>query len=87
MSILSGRLTGSAGLGGTSSSGPGSLSTFLQPNRPGTPASSTGSGIFADFQNASSDVRSGKVSLAVLESMVILLVLFYLWTHNVQGGG
>lgn len=87
MALLSRTLGKSAGLGGTQQPGAGSTFPFLQPSRPGAPASSTGSGIFADFQNASADVRAGRVSLAVLETMLILLVLFYLWTHNVQGGG
>lgn len=80
MGILSGRLGSSAGLGGAPSAGVGSASTYM-------PAQSTGSGVFADFRNASADVRQGKVTLALVESFIILLVLFYVWTHAVQGGG
>lgn len=79
MSVLSGKFGSSAGLGGSPSGGPAQSY--------GAPAQSTGSGIFADFRNASSDVRQGKVSIAVIETLLILLVLFYMWTHNVQGGG
>lgn len=79
MSALSGLLGNSAGLGGAASSGPAQSY--------GVPAQSTGSGIFADFKSASTDVMHGKVSIAVIESLLILLVLFYVWTHAVQGGG
>jgi hypothetical protein len=81
MGLLSGKLGTSSGLGGAASGGP--AQSYNSP----MPAQSTGSGVFADFRNASSDVRQGKVSIAVVESLLILLLLFYLWTHNVQGGG
>lgn len=81
MSVLSGKLNISAGLGGTSQGGP------AQSYGAAMPASSTGSGIFADFRNANTDVRQGRISIAVLETMLILIVIFYIWTHNVQGGG
>lgn len=82
MASLSGMLGTRAGLGGVTSGGPAqSYGT------PMAPAQSTGSGIFSDFRNATSDVRGGKISIAVIESLLILLVLFYIWTHAVQGGG
>jgi len=82
MGALSGLLGTASGLGGSHGGGP--AQSYGQP----MPAQqSTGSGIFSDFRTASSDVRQGKVSIAVLESLLILLVLFYIWTHNVQGGG
>ncbi len=81
MATLSGLLGTGAGLGGAKGGGP--AQSYGSP----MPAQSTGSGIFADFKNASSDVRQGKISIAVLESLLILLVLFYIWTHNIQGGG
>lgn len=81
MSILSGKLGGSSGLGGISGGGP--AQSYGAP----MPAQSSGSGVFADFRNATSDVRQGRISIAVIESLLILLVLFYIWTHNVQGGG
>lgn len=86
MSILSGRLGSSAGLGGQPSAGAYSTSTYGMGSQMPA-ASSTGSGVFADFRNASSDVRQGKITLAVIEALVIVLVLFYVWTHAVQGGG
>lgn len=81
MSLLSGKLGTSSGLGGISGGGP--AQSYGSP----MPAQSTGSGIFADFKNANADVRQGRVSIAVIESLLIILVLFYIWTHNVQGGG
>lgn len=81
MSVLSGRLGTASGLGGSSGGGP--AQSYGTP----MPAQSTGSGVFADFRNASSDIRQGRFSIAVLESLLILLVLFYIWTHSVQGGG
>ena len=86
MSTLTGKLTRAAGLGGVPSAGAQSTSTYGMGSQMAA-ASSTGSGILGDFKNASSDVRQGRISVAVLESMLILLVLFYIWTHNVQGGG
>lgn len=81
MGVLNGLLGERSGLGGSSSGGP--AQSYGAP----MPQQSTGSGIFADFRNASSDVRAGRVSIAVLETLIILLVLFYMWTHAVQGGG
>lgn len=81
MASLSGMLGTRAGLGGASQGGP--AQSYGTP----MPAQSTGSGIFADFRNASTDVRGGRISIAVIESLLILLVLFYIWTHSVQGGG
>lgn len=81
MGALSGLLGNSAGLGGSPGGGP--AQSYGAP----MPAQSTGSGVFADFKNASSDVRQGRITIAVLESLLILVVLFYIWTHNVQGGG
>lgn len=82
MASLSGMLGTRAGLGGSSGGGPAQSYGSPMPA-----AQSTGSGVFADFRNASTDVRAGRVSVAVIEAMLILLVLFYIWTHAVQGGG
>ena len=79
--LLSGRLGSAAGLGGAAQGGP--AQNYGSP----MPAQSTGSGIFADFKTASGDVRQGKLSIAVLESLVIVWVLFYIYTRNIQGGG
>lgn len=88
MSVLGNRLTASAGLGGVTGGGPPQNFNLPLPTFGNSMGSqSTGSGILGDFKNASSDVQSGKISLAVLESLVILMVLWYLWTHAIQGGG
>lgn len=81
MGLLSGKLGQSSGLGGASGGGP--AQSYGSP----MPVQSTGSGVLADFRNANADVRQGRISIAVLESLLIVLVLFYIWTHNVQGGG
>jgi uncharacterized membrane protein YeaQ/YmgE (transglycosylase-associated protein family) len=81
MGILSGKLTQSAGMGGAPSAGAFSTSTL------GMAAQSTGQGAFANIRTAPGDLRSGKITLAVVEAFVLLLVLFYIWTHAVQGGG
>ncbi len=86
MSLLSGKLSGSSGLGGPPSGGAFSTSTYGMGSQM-APAQSTGIGTFRTLGTGFGDVRQGKVTLAVLESLVILLVLFYVWTHAVQGGG
>ena len=81
MGVLSGKLGQAAGLGGSSSGGP--AQSYNSP----MPVQSTGSGVLADFKNASADVRQGKISIAVIESLLLLLVAFYIYTHSIQGGG
>lgn len=86
MSILTERLTKSSGLGGPPSAGAQSTSTFGM----GTlmqAASSTGGGVLGRVSAAGSDVRQGKVSLAVLEVVIAFLVVWYVWTRAIQGGG
>jgi hypothetical protein len=33
------------------------------------------------------DVTSGRISLGILGSLVVLALLFYIWTNSIQGGG
>jgi hypothetical protein len=33
------------------------------------------------------EVTAGRVSLGMLGALVVVVVLFYLWTREVQGGG
>jgi hypothetical protein len=33
------------------------------------------------------DVTSGRVSLGILASLLVLSAAFYLWTRSIQGGG
>lgn len=42
---------------------------------------------FGEFSSGVMDVTQGRVSLLILNSLIILLVLFYIWTHRAQGGG
>lgn len=42
---------------------------------------------YGEFKSGVGDVTQGRVSLLILNSLIILLVLFYLWTHRAQGGG
>lgn len=82
MGLLSRTLSSSSGLGGIAGGGPAQ-----NYGTPMAPASSTGSGVLSDLRSARGDVMHGQISIAVIESLLILLTLFYLWTHNVQGGG
>lgn len=86
MSVLTDRLTKSAGLGGVPSAGAQSTSTFGMGTLMAA-ASSTGSGAFGRVEAAGSDVRQGKFSLAVLQVIIAFMVLWYVWTRAIQGGG
>lgn len=44
-------------------------------------------GLPLDGRYASDQVMGGRLSLGMLQAAVIILVLVYLWTRNVQGGG
>lgn len=45
------------------------------------------SGFVGEARQGLSDAMSGRVSLLMLNSMIIGLIGFYLWTHKVQAGG
>lgn len=68
--------------------------------RPGTvmtgtpPASDSSSamnraapGVVSEISEGLSDVTRGQVSLLMLNTLVVALIAFYLWTRNAQGGG
>ena len=42
---------------------------------------------WGEFQGGLSDVFRGRVTLIMLDTLILLLVAFYLWTHRAQGGG
>lgn len=86
MSLLTARLTKASGLGGPPSAGPQSTSTFGMGTLMAA-AQSTGQGVLGTASTASGDVRAGRVSMAVLEVILVLLIGFYVWTRGVQGGG
>lgn len=85
MALLAGKLGTSSGLGGLGGRGPGSTSTFAQGY--GSPTAGSGQGFIAETGEQVSSVMQGRVSLLALDSLILLLVVFYIWTHRVQGGG
>jgi hypothetical protein len=50
-------------------------------------AAAPSSGPVSQFRGEFGNAMSGRVSLLFLNSMILMLVLFYLWTRNAQGGG
>lgn len=75
MARLSGVLPRGAGVGGTVTTAP-------------PPASSPApTSAYGEFRTGIGDVTSGRVSLLMLDTLILLLVVFYIWTHKVQGGG
>jgi hypothetical protein len=74
MSRLSGVLPRGAASGGTV--------TTAAP-----PASAPGASAYGEFRSGLGDVTSGRVSLLMLDTLILALVVFYVWTHRVQGGG
>jgi len=50
-------------------------------------ASAPSAGPISEFRGQFGDAMSGRVSLLFLNSAILALVLFYLWTRNAQGGG
>jgi hypothetical protein len=53
----------------------------------GTRAAAPSSSPVSEFRGEFGNAMSGRVSLLFLNSMILTLVLFYLWTRNAQGGG
>lgn len=51
------------------------------------PASAPSSGAYGEFRSGIGDVTQGRVSLLMLDTLILALVVFYIWTHRVQGGG
>ena len=41
----------------------------------------------SSLQSGVGEVASGRISLIMLDTLVIGLIAFYLWTHSVQRGG
>lgn len=44
-------------------------------------------GLVSDVKGQLSDAMQGRVSLILLNSLILGMIGFYLWTHNAQGGG
>lgn len=51
------------------------------------PRASAPSGATSEFTSGVGDVTRGRVSLLMLDSLILALVVFYIWTHRAQGGG
>lgn len=54
------------------------------------PAAATGapsSSAYGEFKSGLGDVTRGRVTLLMLDTLILLLVVFYVWTHKAQGGG
>jgi hypothetical protein len=51
------------------------------------PAGSSPAGFTQEFKAGAADVMSGRVTLIMLNTVILSLVVFYIWTHDVQGGG
>ncbi len=53
------------------------------------PAASDRSSLTAwgEFSQGIGDVTKGRVTLLMLDTLIVLLIAFYLWTHRAQGGG
>lgn len=45
------------------------------------------SGAIGEFRAGLSDAMSGRVSLLMLDTIVLGLLVFYYWTRHAQGGG
>ena len=60
--------------------------TGSSPITSGTVAAPSGSAI-GEFRGQLGEAMSGRVSLLLLDTMILGLILFYLWTRNAQGGG
>jgi hypothetical protein len=80
-------ITGAAGV----SSVTGGVSDPRDPgaggNRTQLVQSSSRVGFLSEFGSGVTDVTQGRMSLLILDTLIILLIGFYLWTHKVQGGG
>jgi hypothetical protein len=52
-----------------------------------TGATTSGPGAFGELGQELGDAASGRVSLILLDTLVIGLLAFYWWTRHAQGGG
>lgn len=64
----------------------GAPSGIDSPTMPGVVASVLQTG-FQSTKQEYSNVLDGRMSLAALEGIVLGMVVFYIWTRGVQGGG
>lgn len=66
-------------------SGQGGVSSPVTGGMTAAPAGTPGA--LAEFSAGISDVMSGRMSLLILDTLILALLGFYLWTRNAQGGG
>lgn len=70
--------------------GRGAVSTVTSSPPPAsdrTSARAMPPGFIGELGEEVGDVFSGRLSLIALNTAVLALVVFYLWTRNAQGGG
>jgi hypothetical protein len=66
----------------------GGIATVRTAAPPGaSPQPDTQVGIINEAQNQVGMVMEGRLTLIALNSLVVMLILFYLWTRRSQGGG
>ena len=51
------------------------------------PNSGGSSGALIELQSGFSDAAKGRISLIFLNSVIVAMIAFYLWTRRAQGGG
>lgn len=73
---------------------PFARTAFAQPGQGSAPsvaqAPAGTSGVSVNFSAAQGELgeaMAGRISLAIINSLIIFLVLFYVWTRKMQGGG
>lgn len=44
-------------------------------------------GFISEVKGGAADVMHGRITLIMLDTMILALLGFYVWTHSVQGGG
>lgn len=49
--------------------------------------SSSRVGFINELGSGFSDIWQGRLSLLMLNTLILILVAFYMWSHKVQGGG
>lgn len=67
---------------------PGTVMTGVPPaSDSSSQANRTAPGVIGELREGLDDVTRGQVSLLMLNTLVVALIAFYLWTRNAQGGG
>lgn len=64
-----------------------STSVQLAPPQASDRTSAVSSGFVREISDEINDVFTGRLSLLMLNTLVLALVVFYIWTRNAQGGG